>query len=77
MRSPLIFEIPASYMKSVRPDIAAALHFNYPDRDFLLTIDSDADYERIERFCEQEFKTTWKTKRPPFLVFLPLAPPPG
>jgi len=77
MRSPLIFEIPAAYEQSVRPDIAKAIHFNYPDKGFLLVIRDDADYERIEKFCEQEFKTVWKTARPPFLVMQPIAPPPG
>jgi hypothetical protein len=77
MRSPLIFEIPAAYEQSVRPDIAKAIHSNYPDKEFLLVIRNEADYERIEKFCEQEFKTVWKTDRPPFLVMQPLAPPPG
>ncbi len=74
MRSPLVATIPATFMKSVRPDIAKAIHMNYPRHRFLLIIRSDADYERIEQFCEKEFGTTWKAPRPPFLTIQPLAP---
>ena len=76
MRSPLVATIPATFMKSVRPDIAKAIHMNYPRHRFLLIIRSDADYERIEQFCEKEFGTTWKAPRPPFLTIQPLAPTP-
>lgn len=76
MRSPLVATIPATFMKSVRPDIAKAIQYNYPKDRFLLVVNSDADYERIENFCEKEFGTTWKSPRPPFLNIQPLAPTP-
>lgn len=75
MRSPLVFTIPATFRKSVRPEIAKAIQYNYPKDRFLLVVNSDADYERIEKFCEKEFGTTWKAPRPPFLNIQPLAPP--
>ena len=75
MRSPLVFNIPATFDKSVRPAIAQAIHYSYPRNRLLLIIDSDSDYEKIEKFCEKEFGTTWNTPRPPYLNIRPLAPP--
>ncbi len=76
MRSPLVFTIPATFRQSVRPAIAKAIQYNYPRDRFLLVVNSDADYERIEKFCEKEFGTTWEAPRPPFLNIQPLAPTP-
>jgi hypothetical protein len=69
MRSPLIVSIPGSFEYSVRVEIAKAIQLHYPDKPFLSAIKTEADYDRVEKFCEQEFGATWSGPRPPFLVF--------
>ena len=69
MRSPLVVSIPGSFEFSVRVEIAKALWVHYPDKPFLSAIKTEADYDRVEKFCEREFGVTWSTPRPPFLVF--------
>jgi len=68
MRSPLVLVVPNSYELSVRTEIAKALRFRHPECAFLERIESDADYERIERFCEIEYGVEWKRPRPAFLA---------
>lgn len=74
MRSPLVLrEEGSGYEMSVRVEIAKALLFCHPDQTFLGKIESDDDYERIERWCEFQFGTAWNASRPPFLTMRPLA----
>lgn len=74
MRTPLIYEMPGNSESSVRVEIASAIGYNYPDKPFLMSVQEESDYERIEKFCESEFGIEWKTPRPPFLVFNLLPP---
>lgn len=73
MRSPLVVHVPGSFEFSIRPEIAKALHFAHPDQAFLGRIESDEDYERIERWCEFQYGTKWSRPRPPFLTMRSLA----
>ena len=70
MRTPLVIEMPGVYFKSVRVDIVAALSYNYPELAFLWdnAIQDDSGYEKVERFCEETFGTSWKRSRPPYLT---------
>ena len=73
MRSPLVQVVPNSYEQSVRTEFAKALHFRHPECTFLEHIETDADYERIERFCELEYGVVWTRPRPAFLTMRSLA----
>jgi len=73
MRSPLVLRMAGSYEMSVRVEIAKALLFCHPERTFLDRIESDEDYERIERWCEFQYGIQWNRPRPPFLVIRPLS----
>jgi hypothetical protein len=68
MRSPLVVQVPRSYEMSIRTEIAKALLYGHPEQTFLGTIESDGDYERIERWCEFQYGTKWSRPRPPFLT---------
>lgn len=73
MRSPLVLQVPGSYELSVRVEIAKALLYCHPEQTFLGTIESDEDYERIERWCEFNYGVQWSRPRPPFLAMRSLA----
>ena len=81
MRTPLVIEKAGVSRRSVRIFVIDALRHNYPDRTFLYSnaVRSDADYEVIEKFCEETFGTKWKEARPPFLWIqgYPSEPPKG
>lgn len=68
MRSSLILRKPGSYELSVRVEIAKALLFCHPEQTFLGRIESDEEYDRIEKWCEFQFGTRWSSPRPPFLT---------
>lgn len=68
MRSPMVLRVPGSYEMSVRVEIAKALLYCHPDQTFLGRIESDDDYERIERWCEFQYGIQWNRPRPPFLT---------
>lgn len=74
MRSSLVVSIPGSFEFSVRVEIAKALGSHYPDKAYLSVVKTEADYERIEKFCEEEFGVKWSSPRPPFLTYNQLAP---
>jgi hypothetical protein len=69
MRSDLVDEMPQVMRRSVRVDIVAALHSMHPELPILWdsAVRSDADYARIEQFCEQTYGVRWNHPRPPFL----------
>lgn len=73
MRSPLVVHVPGSYQMSIRPEIAKALLYCHPEQTFLARIESDEDYERIERWCEFQFGTIWSRPRPAFLTMRSLS----
>jgi hypothetical protein len=81
MRTPLVIEMTGVSRRSVRIFVIDALRYNYPDKTFLYSnaVRSDADYEVIEKFCEETFGTKWTTERPPFLWIqgFPSEPPRG
>lgn len=81
MRTALVIEMEGVSRRSVRIFIIDALRYNYPDKTFLYSnaVNSDADYEVIEKFCEETFGTKWTTERPPFLWIegFPSEPPKG
>lgn len=68
MRSPMILRVPGSYEMSVRVEIAKALLYCHPEQTFLGRIESDEDYERIERWCEFQYGIQWNKPRPAFLT---------
>lgn len=68
MRSPMVLRVPGSYEMSVCVEIAKALLYCHPDQTFLGRIESDDDYERIERWCEFQYGIQWNRPRPPFLT---------
>ncbi len=68
MRSPMVLRLPGSYEMSVRMEIAKALLHCHPEQTFLGRIESDEDYERIERWCEFQYGIQWSRPRPPFLT---------
>ncbi|GEM_PF-1507560 len=69
MRTDMVLEMTRVSKRSVRIFIIEALHYNYPDMTFLFdnAVNSDEDYARIEKFCEETFGITWTKERPPFL----------
>ncbi|MCK4538981.1 MAG: hypothetical protein KAV42_09320 [Candidatus Krumholzibacteria bacterium] len=69
MRTDLVIENPNVSVRSLRIFLVEALRYNYPDKLFLFdnAVSSDADYEVIEKFCEDTFGVRWKSERPPFL----------
>lgn len=81
MRTGLVIEMAGVSRRSVRIFVIDALRYNYPDKTFLYSnaVRSDADYETIEKFCEETFGTKWKEARPPFLWIqgYPSEPPKG
>jgi len=78
MRTDAFFEVPMSFRRSVRLDIMAALSYNFPDLVLLYenSVRTDADYARVEQFCEERFATRWDRPRPPFLTILGYPIPP-
>ena len=54
-------------------EIAKSLLYCHPDQTFLGRIESDEDYERIERWCEFQYGVQWSRPRPPFLAMRSLA----
>jgi hypothetical protein len=69
MRSGMIIEMPGVSSRSIRIYLIEALSYNFPEETFLYdnAVNSDEDYTRIEKFCEERFGVRWKTERPPFL----------
>ncbi|MBU8922133.1 MAG: hypothetical protein KOO63_09985 [Bacteroidales bacterium] len=69
MRTDLVIENPNVSIRSLRIFLVEALRYNYPEKLFLFdnAVSSDADYEVIEKFCEDTFGVRWKSERPPFL----------
>lgn len=73
MRSSITYRISHIYEASIRPEIAKAIQYCYPETELLSHIESDEDYGKIEEFCQSEFQTQWKYPRPPFLTIRCLA----
>jgi hypothetical protein len=71
LRTPLIFEIPGAFEKSVRLDVLQALLYDFPDRPELYpnNIISESDYAAAERFCEQKLGVRYTHPTPPFLTY--------
>ncbi|HEY3442003.1 MAG TPA: hypothetical protein VGK29_14675 [Paludibaculum sp.] len=70
MRTGVVLEVPMALRRSARLDIIGALGYNFPDEVLLYesAIRSDADYARIEEWCERRFHVRWDRERPPFLT---------
>ncbi len=81
MRTDMVLEMTGVSRRSVRIFIIEGLHYNFPDKTFLYdnAVNSDEDYARIEKFCEDEFGVTYTRERPPFLWIqgFPSEPPPS
>lgn len=71
LRTPLIFEIPDAYQKSVRLDVLEALLYNYPEQPVLYpnNIISEEDYTAAENFCKQTFGVKYNSPPPPFMTY--------
>lgn len=78
MRTDLVTEVPMAFRRSVRLDIMAGLSYNFPDLVFLYenSVRTDANYARIEQFCEERFGIRWERPRPPFLTIQGYPMPP-
>jgi len=81
MRTDMVLQMTGVSRRSVRIFIIEGLKYNYPDRTFLYdnAVNSDEDYARIEKFCEEEFGVNYTKDRPPFLWIqgFPSEPPPS
>jgi hypothetical protein len=79
LRTPLIFEVPGAYEKSVRLNVLEALLYNFPDQPVLYpnNIISEADYTNAEIFCTEMLGVSFTTPPPPFMTYRghPIPPP--
>ena len=60
--------------KSVRLYIMDGLRYNFPG-DIIFhsqNVQSDDDYQLVEKFCEERFGIQWSESRPKFLTILPV-----
>jgi hypothetical protein len=71
LRTPLIFEVPGAYKKSVRLNVLEALLYNFPDQPVLYpnNIITEADYTAAELFCIRTLGVTYTTPPPPFMTY--------
>jgi hypothetical protein len=71
LRTPLIFEIPGAFEKSIRLDVLQALLYNFPDQPELYpnNIISEADYTVAEHYCERTLGVKYTVPPPPFLTY--------
>ncbi len=69
MRSDMIIEMSGVSSRSIRIYFIEALSYNFPEETFLYdnAVNSDEDYAKVEKFCEERFGVKWKKERPPFL----------
>lgn len=64
LRTPLVYQLGRVFQESLREQIALELWYAFPERIEYPT-NTDESYAKIEAFCQKEFGTKWKTKRPP------------
>lgn len=71
LRTPLTFEVPGAFEKSVRLSALEALLYNFPDQPVLYParIIREADYTAAEQFCTRILGVTWTAPPPPFLTY--------
>ena len=65
MRTPLVYQLGRILQSPVRETIAEQLSLVFPEMDRHFPTNSEESYAKVEAFCEKEFGTKWKTKRPP------------
>lgn len=65
MRTPMVYTLGRVLQVPLRQEIAMQLRVAFPELRPASTLNTDAYYAEIEAFCEKEFGTKWKTKRPP------------
>jgi hypothetical protein len=71
LRTPLIYDMPGAYKKSLRLNVLLALLYNFPDQPLFNpnNIHSDADYAAAERFCTEKLQVAYHEPRPPFMTY--------
>jgi hypothetical protein len=77
LRTPLIFERPTVFRRSVRLDVIQALSYDFPDQPVFWeeNVGSDEDYASAEQFCAERLGAKWDAPRPRFLTVEWLVPP--
>lgn len=78
LRTPLIFEVPGAYEKSVRLNVLEALLYNFPDQPVLYpnNIITEDDFTAAEVFCIRTLGVTYTTPPPPFMTYFGYPTPP-
>ncbi|MFO7613395.1 MAG: hypothetical protein R6W71_02015 [Bacteroidales bacterium] len=71
LRTPLVFEVPGAFRKSVRLNVLEALLYNFPDQPVLYpnNIVEEEDYTAAEEFCTRKLGVTYTTPPPPFMTY--------
>lgn len=64
LRTPLVYRLGRVFQEPLREKIALELWYAFPERIDHPT-NTDGSYAKLEAFCEKEFGTKWKTRRPP------------
>ncbi len=71
LRTPLIYEMPGVFRKSLRLNVLDALSYNYPEEYILYpnNIKSEEDYKTAETFCIKKLGVVYNTPEPPFMTY--------
>jgi len=71
LRTPLVFEVPGAFRKSVRLNVLEALLYNFPDQPVLYpnNIVNEEDYTAAEHFCTKKLGVTYTIPPPPFMTY--------
>ncbi|MBK8804208.1 MAG: hypothetical protein IPN71_19540 [Fibrobacteres bacterium] len=65
MRTPMVYSLGRVFQTPLRETIAIQLSMVFPELGCPFPINSEECYAKVEAFCEKEFGTKWKSKRPP------------
>lgn len=65
MRTPMVYALGRVFQTPLRETIATQLRVAFPELKPASSLNTEEYYAEIEAFCEKEFGTKWKSKRPP------------